>query len=52
MVAAPGGGQELFDLAAGEVFPVICHFVQLSGYKSASTCRHGAAAFFETGQFA
>ena len=31
MVAARSGGHELFNLAASEVFSVICHFVQLRG---------------------
>ena len=29
VAAALGGGQELFNLANGEVFLVSCHFVQL-----------------------
>ncbi len=31
VAAALSGGQELFHLAAGEVFPVICLFVRFSG---------------------
>ena len=50
--AALGGGQELFNLAAGEVFSLICHFVQFLAVKSARTFRHGAGRFFEYGQFA
>lgn len=30
--AALGGSHELFNLAGGEVFPVVCHFVQFSGF--------------------
>jgi hypothetical protein len=48
--AALGGGQELFNLVAGEVFSVICHFVQFLGQKSARAFRHGAGRFFEYGQ--
>ena len=52
MAAALSGGHELFNLAAGEVFSVICHFVQFLGYKSARAFRHGAERFLQYGQLA
>jgi hypothetical protein len=48
--AALSGGQELFRLARGEVYPVIGHFVQFSGKKSARAFRHGAEGFLKYGQ--
>jgi hypothetical protein len=52
VAAAPGGGQELFNLSAGEEFSAICHFAQLSVVKLARAFRHGAERFLDYGQFA
>jgi hypothetical protein len=44
--------KSFFNLASGEVFSVICHFVQFLGAKSARSFRHGTERFLQYGQLA